>query len=49
MIRDILFVLMVLSITAYAHSNKHEIINFMEVYEEEEEDIFLGDELSLVK
>ena len=40
MIRDILFVLMVFSITVYAHSNKNEIINFMEVYEEEEEVLF---------
>ena len=40
MLRDILFVLMVFSITVYAHSNKSEIINFMEVYEEEEEVLF---------
>lgn len=37
MIKDILFVLMVFSITVYAHSNKSEIIHFMEVLEEEEE------------
>jgi len=40
MIRDLLFVLMVLSISAYAHSNKNEIINFMELQEEEEEVLF---------
>jgi len=34
MIKDILFVLMVFSITVYAHSNKTEIINFMEIQDE---------------
>lgn len=37
MLRDIFFVVMVLSISIYVHSNKNEIINFIEVYEEEEE------------
>lgn len=36
MLRDIFFVVMVLSISIYVHSNKNEIINFIEVYEEEE-------------
>jgi len=43
MIRDILFVLMVFSITVYAHTNKNEIINFMEIHEEEEE-VLIEDE-----
>jgi len=38
MIRDVLFVLMVLSVTVYAHSYKSTIIDFIEVNEEEEED-----------
>lgn len=44
MIRDILFVLMVFSITVYAHTNKNEIISFIEVQEEEEEVVFDGEE-----
>ena len=44
MIKDIVFVLMVLSITVYAHSNKNEIMTFMEIHEEEEE-VFLEDEI----
>jgi len=46
MIKDIVFVLMVFSITIYAHSNKSEIINFMEVCEEEEEVLIETDETS---
>lgn len=35
MVKDIFFVLMVLSVGIYAHSNKHEIISFFDVNEEE--------------
>jgi hypothetical protein len=35
MIKDIFFVLMVLSVGIYAHSNKHEIISFIDLNEEE--------------
>ena len=40
MIRDVLFVLMVLSVTVYAHSKKNSIISFIEVSEEEEEALY---------
>ncbi len=36
MIKDVLFVIMVLSFTVYAHTHKHTIINFIEVSEGEE-------------
>jgi len=39
MFRDIFFVLMVLSVSVYAHANKNKIINFIEVSNEEKEDI----------
>lgn len=39
MFRDIFFVLVVLSITMYAHNNKNDIVSFIEVSEEEEEDL----------
>ena len=35
MIKDIFFVLMVLTVGIYAHSNKHEIISFIDVNEKE--------------
>jgi len=35
MIKDIFFVLMVLTVGIYAHSNKNEIISFIDVNEEE--------------
>ena len=35
MIKDIFFVLMVLSVGIYAHSNKHEIISFIDLNEED--------------
>jgi len=47
MIRDILFVFMVLSVTVYAHSYKSTIIDFIEVSEEEEEESSLLEETYL--
>lgn len=38
MIKDILFVVMVLSVSIYAHSNRSKIIDFIEVQEEEQEE-----------
>ena len=38
MIKDIIFVLIVLSAAVYAHSYKSEIVNFI-INEEEEEDV----------
>ena len=35
MIKDIFFILMVLTVAIYAHSNKNEIISFIDVNEEE--------------
>ena len=35
MIKDMFFIFIVLSVTIYAHSNRDEIISFIEVYEEE--------------
>jgi len=35
MMRDLFFVLIVLSISVYAHTNKEMIISFIEVLEEE--------------
>ena len=35
MIKDIVFVLMVLCVSIFAHTNRLEIINFIEVYEQE--------------
>lgn len=35
MVKDIFFVLMVLSVGIYAHSNRHEIISFIDLNEEE--------------
>jgi hypothetical protein len=35
MIKDIFFVLMVLTVAIYAHSNKYVIISFIDVNEEE--------------
>ncbi|MFC2073863.1 hypothetical protein ACFLR3_01285 [Campylobacterota bacterium] len=35
MIKDIFFIFFVLSVSIYAHSNRDDIINFIEVYEEE--------------
>ena len=46
MIKDIVFVLMVLSMTVYAHANKSEIMNFMQTYEMEKE--FIEEELKPV-
>ena len=40
MIKDIIFVLIVLSAAVYAHSYKSDIVNFI-VNEEEEEDVSL--------
>jgi len=37
MIKDILFVFMVLTMTVYAHTNKNKIINFIEFNEEVDE------------
>lgn len=37
MIKDIVFIFMVLSMTVYAHTNKNKIISFMEFNEEVEE------------
>jgi hypothetical protein len=34
-IKDIFFIFIVLSVSIYAHSNRDEIISFIEVYEEE--------------
>jgi len=48
MFRDIFFILVVFSITISAHSNKNEIMHFMEVAEEEEES-FLEDEVKFAK
>lgn len=33
MIKDIVFILMVLSMTVYAHTNKSEIMSFLETHE----------------
>lgn len=47
MMRDIFFVLMVLSVSVYAHANKDMIINFIEVLEEEMDPIWLSEGESL--
>ncbi len=49
MIKDILFVIMVLSITSYAHTYKNKIIGFIEVCEEEEEEYLTRDETLLTQ
>ena len=41
MFRDIFFVLMVLSVSVYAHANKNKIINFIEVSDEKKEGTFI--------
>ena len=39
MIKDMFFILVVLSVSIYAHSNRDEIISFIEVCKEEDSSI----------